>query len=246
MTTISTDGGMTAFYEDYWAHRVERGDHTAGNRVKLRHEQAAGHLRRALAGRVEARVLDLGCGDGLLGQVLEGEGWSLSGADLSGRALDLCRPYYDELQRLDLDADAVPESWRGRFDGVACLEVLEHLRRPEGALAKVREMLTPGGVAALSYPNLFSWKNRLVFLRGRWPEGYTTYDPMEHLQVFDLPGFRRLVAEAGLEVTGLEITPDLPRWKPARRAMFAGRGVLGRVCPSWSAMQINVYARRGA
>ena len=246
MTTISTEGGMSAFYENYWNYRVQRGDHTAGNRVKLRHEQAADHLRRVLGSRPGAAVLDLGCGDGLLGQVLAGEDWSLCGADVSNRALELAGPYYSELRRLDLDAEPTPEAWRGGFDAVVCLEVLEHLRRPEAALAKVREMLRPGGVAALSYPNLFSWKNRLVFLRGRWPEGYTTYDPMEHLQVFDLPGFRALVARAGLEETGLEITPDLPRWRPARRAMFAGRGVLGRLCPAWSAMQINLYARRPA
>ena len=234
----------TQFYEGYWAHRVERGDHTAPNRVKLRHEQAALFFAEHLTEPAKRKVLDLGCGDGLLGQVMKGGGYQLSGADLAPRALDLCRQYYQQTQVFDLDSDETPGAWRDSFDGVACLEVLEHLRRPEHALRRVREALRPGGVAAMSYPNLFSWKNRIVFLRGRWPHGYTTYDPMEHLQVFDLPGFKQKVCDAGLEVMGIEITPDLPKFKPLRKAMFKSRGVLAKLCPALAAMQINVYARR--
>lgn len=235
---------MAQFYEGYWAHRVERGDTTAANRVKLRHEQAAAFVRGHIPHAATPQVLDLGCGDGLLGQVMQDDGFTLTGADVAPRALDLCRPYYAQTRVFDLDADETPGDWRGGFDAVVCLEVLEHLRRPEHALRRVRESLRRGGVAALSYPNLFSWKNRLVFLHGRWPEGYTTYDPVEHLQVFDLPGFKAMVRDAGLEVTGLEITPDLPRLKPLRRAMFRTRGWWAKLCPSLAAMQINVYARR--
>lgn len=240
----ATDNSMASFYEGYWAHRVQRGDTTAANRIKLRHEQAAGFLRTHLRDTPTPRVLDLGCGDGLLGQVLQDDGYALTGADVAPRALDLCRPYYADTAVFDLDADETPEDWRQSFDGVVCLEVLEHLRRPEHALRRAHEALKPGGMVALSYPNLFSWKNRLMFLRGRWPKGYTTYDPVEHLQVFDLPGFRRLVREAGLEVIGLEITPDLPRFKPLRRAMFRTRNWWAKLCPAIAAMQINLYARR--
>lgn len=246
MPNESPAASMAPFYEGYWAHRVERGDTTADNRVKLRHEQAAAWFAARLTGSPAARVLDLGCGDGLLGQVIAGHGHGhrLTGADVAPRALDLCRPYYDATGVFDLDADETPEDWREAFDAVACLEVLEHLRRPERAMRCVREALRPGGVVALSYPNLFSWKNRLVFVRGRWPSGYTTYDPVEHLQVFDLPGFKKMVRDAGLELTGLQITPDLPAFKPLRRAVFRSRGLWARLCPALVAMQINVYARR--
>lgn len=233
-----------AFYEGYWSHRIERGDHLAHNRVKLRHEQATAFINKHCPDPAAARVLDLGCGDGLLGQCLHPSGYRIDGADVSPKALSLCEKTYRQTQRLDLDVDPSPEAWRDAFDAVVCLEVLEHLREPQRNLQRVRDALRPGGVAALSYPNLFSWKNRLTFLRGRWPEGYTTYDPVEHLQVFDLPGFKRMVRGAGLELIGLEITPDLPRFKPFRKAMFRSRGFWAKLCPALAAMQINVYARR--
>jgi len=233
-----------AFYEGYWAHRIERGDHLADNRIKLRHEQATAFIVRHCPDPAAARVLDLGCGDGVLGQCLQPHGYRLSGADVSPKALSLCESLYAQTHLIDLDAESSPEDWSGRFDAVACLEVLEHLREPQRNLRRVCEALRPGGVAALSYPNLFSWKNRLTFLRGRWPQGYTTYDPVEHLQVFDLPGFKAMVRDAGLEVIGLEITPDLPRFKPMRHAMFRSRGVWAKLCPALAAMQVNVYAKR--
>lgn len=241
-------GGFDAagFYERYWAHREARGDVAAANRVKLRHEQAAAYLRRAIGDQGGAAVLDVGCGDGVLGEVLgkAGVGWRVTGVDLAERAVELAAGWYERVRRFDLDRDAVPAEWRGAFDGVACLEVLEHVEEPRAGLGRVAEMVRPGGAVVVSFPNLFSWRNRLAFAAGRWPAGYTTYDPREHLHVLELRQVRRWMAEAGVEVTGVAITPELPRREPLRRWMFRMRGLLGRVGPTVWAMQIAVFGRK--
>jgi len=239
-----TPSTAETFYDRYWSFRIERGDHEAGNRIKLRHEQAAAFIKQRLADRPEGRVIDLGCGDALLAQALQPHEYHLVGTDIADRALRLAEPYCAEVRQLDLDTDDTPPQWMETFDAVACLEVLEHLERPRRNIARSFELLRPRGFAVFSFPNLFSWKNRFCFLRGRWPSGYTTYDPREHLQVFELDEFQRWCRDAGLTLLGTSITPDLPRFRPARRAMFSWRGLLNALCPTLAAMQINVYAQR--
>jgi SAM-dependent methyltransferase len=238
-----SESSAVNFYEDYWAHRTQRGDHTAANRVKLRHEQAAEFIRRELPMKGTA-LIDLGCGDGIMGQLLSGDGYRITGADISPRALDIAKPHYAAVRQLDMDRDATPPEWRGAFDGVICLEVLEHLEKPGRNIERAFELLKPGGVAAFSYPNIFSWKNRWMFVRGRWPHGYCTYDPREHLQVFELGPFKRMVSDAGFEVMGTAITPDLPKFRPLRKLMFRARGLLNAVGPTFWAMQINVFGTK--
>lgn len=239
-----SDSSALLFYEQYWAHRTGRGDHTAANRVKLRHEQAAEFLLRRFPRPAEAKLIDLGCGDGIMGQLLKPAGYPITGADISPRALEIARPNYSQVGRLDLDRDPTPPQWVAGFDGVICLEVLEHLEKPQRNLARAFELLKNGGYAAFSFPNLFSWKNRWQFLRGRWPGGYCTYDPREHLQVFELPAFKNMAADAGFEILGTAITPDLPRFKPLRKAMFKARHLLNALGPALWAMQINLFARK--
>ena len=170
-----SDTSAATFYDRYWAFRTERGDTTAPNRVKLRHEQAAEFIQRRFPDSQGVKVLDLGCGDGLTGQLLKPSGYQLTGVDISTRALGLAQPYYQHTRLLDLDGDDTPCEWLNAFDAVVCLEVLEHLQRPQRNIERAYELCRLGGVAVFSFPNLFSWRSRWYFLRGRWPAGYTTY-----------------------------------------------------------------------
>ena len=56
----------------------------------------------------------------------------------------------------------------GSFDVVLCGDVIEHLRDPVAALARLRPLLRPGGRLVLSTPNVANWAIRLSLLAGRW------------------------------------------------------------------------------
>jgi glycosyltransferase involved in cell wall biosynthesis len=79
----------------------------------------------------------------------------------------------------------------GELDTVLCVNVLEHLDRPDEALARFREVLGPGGKALLLVPAhqwLYSEADRAL----------------EHRQRYEVDGFRRLVEDAGFEVLELK------------------------------------------
>lgn len=59
---------------------------------------------------------------------------------------------FQEGHNVDFVADlhALPDEWTGRFSGVLCSEVMEHVRYPDIALAEIMRALRPGGVAVFT------------------------------------------------------------------------------------------------
>lgn len=92
-------------------------------------------------------------------------------------------------------------SWHNKFDYIIMGDVIEHLRRPELALAKVRAWLKPGGHLVLGTPNIMHWS----VLAGLLLEGDFRYEAAgildrTHLKFFTRKSLVRMLAEAGYEV----------------------------------------------
>jgi SAM-dependent methyltransferase len=106
-----------------------------------------------LTGRIEpgARVLDAGCGTGVpAARQLTSAGAQVTGIDISPVMLDLARRNVPEATFLELDIMDVTRAL-GEFDAVVAFFSLLMLPRAEipGALARLREVLVPGGWLAL-------------------------------------------------------------------------------------------------
>lgn len=102
-----------------------------------------------------ASVLDAGCGWGSTLLALERAGYRASGLDLSRRALeqlDAERPGRRLIQA-DL-AQGLPPSVSDSFDAVLALDVIEHLDDDRAAVARLAQLLRPGGWLLLSVPAL--------------------------------------------------------------------------------------------
>ena len=115
-----------------------------------------------------SRVLDLGCGDGTLLELLEKEKKvQATGIDISGS--DLNKALAKGLSVLQADIDKGLQDYNDdSFDYVLLSYTLQELQKP--ALV-VNEMLRVGKQAIVTFPNFGHWSVRLsFFLRGRMPK----------------------------------------------------------------------------
>ena len=101
-----------------------------------------------------ARVLDVGCGGGLLSEAMAREGASVLGLDLSPELIDIAKLHRLESKQagtvLDLDyrvqpVEALADAEPGTFDAVTCMEMLEHVPDPASILEACSRLLKPGG-----------------------------------------------------------------------------------------------------
>ena len=113
-----------------------------------------------------SRVLDLGCGDGALLDLLQRErgctGYGVEIAD--GNVLQCIRRGVDVIQ-LNLD-EGLAMFDDASFDVVLQIDTLQHLRNAEVML---RETARVGRIGIVAFPNFAHWPNRLSVARGRMP-----------------------------------------------------------------------------
>lgn len=147
--------------------------------------------------KTSRRILDFGCGTGMLGGALKEQmaceivGVTFSEGEASEAAKRLDRVLVD-----NLDTFTAPPDF-GLFDVVICSHILEHLREPQRLLRIARSLMTPGGTLIVALPNVLHWKQRLLLLRGHFK--YTEGGIMDstHVKFYDWDTARAMVSESG-------------------------------------------------
>jgi 2-polyprenyl-3-methyl-5-hydroxy-6-metoxy-1,4-benzoquinol methylase len=187
-------------------------------------------VRRYLEALAPAtRVLDAGCGEGVLVEEYAGR------LRIEGLDENYSSPFVRRGSLLALPYDAAC------FDRVLCLDVLEHLSFADQprALAELRRVLSPTGELLVSVPNLAHLQSRLNLLaRGRL---IRTASELKHPGDRPLAEYRKLVERAGFEVIDVTgIFPTLPVLTPWIRRRPQSRAWLHRLLtrllpvPGWS------------
>ncbi|MGR4868546.1 methionine biosynthesis protein MetW [Variovorax sp. LARHSF232] len=167
-----------------------------------------------------ARVLDLGCGDGALLDLLQRErgctGYGVEIAD--GNVLKCIRRGVDVIQ-LNLD-EGLSLFQDASFDVVLQIDTLQHLRNAEVML---RETVRVGRIGIVAFPNFAHWPNRISIARGRMPVTrrlpYQWYDT-PNIRVGTFKDFEVLAHKNRLRVLdafGLQGEREV-RWLPNARA----------------------------
>ena len=111
------------------------------------------------------RVLDIGCGAGLLSESMAALGANVTGVDPAERNIEIARAHASE-SGLDIDyLNGSVESLDGReFDVVLNMEVVEHVENLEGFMRRCCELTRPGGIQFLATINRnpLSWLVAIV------------------------------------------------------------------------------------
>ncbi len=99
-----------------------------------------------VAGR---KVLDVGCGGGILSEALAQRGAEVSGIDMGEAPLGVARLHAQEsglnIDYRQITAEALAEKEAGQYDIVTCLEMLEHGPDPASVIAACATLVKPGG-----------------------------------------------------------------------------------------------------
>ncbi|MEX1148327.1 MAG: bifunctional 2-polyprenyl-6-hydroxyphenol methylase/3-demethylubiquinol 3-O-methyltransferase UbiG, partial [Sphingomonadales bacterium] len=105
---------------------------------------------------VGKRVVDIGCGGGLVSEPLARLGGTVTGIDAAAKNIEVARLHGQE-QGLAIDyrvttAEDLAASDE-RFDMVVALEIIEHVTDPEAFVKSCRDLMTPGGLLVMSTLN---------------------------------------------------------------------------------------------
>jgi 2-polyprenyl-3-methyl-5-hydroxy-6-metoxy-1,4-benzoquinol methylase len=157
--------------------------------------------RRSLEERLAAghrRLLDVGCGGGFLLDHFRAHGWQVSGIEPSPVAVEFARERFgiDVFCGELLDYAAMDEA-DGGFDAIHCAQVLEHVLDPEACVARITDLLAPGGVAFIEVPNDFSPFQQLA--REQLDLSAWWVAPDHHLNYFDFESLSAMLRRHGLQ-----------------------------------------------
>lgn len=167
--------------------------------------------RAALAG---ARVLDVGCGGGLLCESLARSGARVTGIDLAPGMIEVAGLHAAE-QGLQIDyrhvaADEAAAAEPGSYDVVTCMEMLEHVPHPARMTATLAALVRPGGALFVSTinRNLKSFLLAIVgaeYVLGLIPKGTHEYERL--IRPAELARWARQAGLTLRELAGIEFNP---------------------------------------
>ncbi len=103
------------------------------------------------------RILDVGCGGGLLSEGMAVRGAEVTGIDLSEKPLGVAKLHLLESgQKVDyrkISVERLAEEIPGAFDALTCLEMLEHVPDPASIVSACARLVKPGGQVFFSTIN---------------------------------------------------------------------------------------------
>jgi 2-polyprenyl-6-hydroxyphenyl methylase / 3-demethylubiquinone-9 3-methyltransferase len=165
-----------------------------------------------------ARILDIGCGGGLLCEALQARGAQVIGIDLAPTMLETARLHAAErgvaIDYRLVQAEALAAAEPGSFDVITCMEMVEHVPDPSSVVCAIGALLRPGGAAFLSTLNRTpkSFAQAIVaaeYLLRLVPRGTHEYERL--VRPSELAQWGRHAGLVLQDVTGLAFDPFTAR-----------------------------------
>lgn len=171
-----------------------------------------------------ARVLDLGCGGGLLSEALAREGADVVGIDLASDVLAVASLHLHEsgqsVDYRETSAEALAAAEPASFDAICCMEMLEHVPDPASVMRACATLLKPGGRLFASTINRTPAAFALAIVGAEYiarllPKG--THDYSQFIRPSELAAWLRAAGLELRDVRGLSYDPILRRGRLTSR-----------------------------
>lgn len=152
----------------------------------------------------DAKILDVGCGDGFHLNLLRKYGkksWTLEGIDMDRRAIEMATKSGLTVHRGSVETIDLPEN---RYDLAFIIQTIEHVEKPDAVFRGIRRLLKPGGKLLIVTDNTDSIDFK--FFRRRYWGGY--HFP-RHWNLFNRRSMLKLAEKTGYEVAfaGTQVSP---------------------------------------
>jgi 2-polyprenyl-6-hydroxyphenyl methylase/3-demethylubiquinone-9 3-methyltransferase len=177
------------------------------NPLRLRYVDRAASLR-------DARVLDVGCGGGILSEAMARSGARVLGIDLSQAVLDVAELHALEaklaVEYQAIAAEELAAANPGSFDLVTCMEMLEHVPDPAATLAALATLVKPGGNVIVSTLNRKPMAFAVAILGAEYiarmlPRG--THEYLKFIRPSELARWGRAAGLELIDLTGITYNP---------------------------------------
>jgi len=165
------------------------------------------------------RVLDVGCGGGILAESMAALGAEVTGIDLGDAPLAVAKLHQKEsgltVEYRRVSAEELAQAQPGSFDVVTCLEMLEHVPAPASTVAACAQLVKPGGQVFFSTLNRNPKSFLFAIVGAEYVLKLLPRGTHEYLKFIKPSELDRMCRRAGLgvrELTGMHYHPLTRRY----------------------------------
>ncbi len=152
------------------------------------------------------KVLDVGCADGNLAEVMRSNKCEVVGVEIDLESAHNARRFCEDIIVGDVESIELSTKYYNYFDYILFADVLEHLKEPLAVLKKFKKYLKDEGYIVVSLPNISNWRLRIKFLFGKFEYQDTGLLDNGHIRFFNEKIAINFLNSAGFEIIKFDIT----------------------------------------
>lgn len=159
----------------------------------------------------QLKLLDLGCGNGEFSARLANEGYQVTACDHSISGVEIAKSLFPQIDFFQQDINKeLPDQYKGQFDIVVSLEVIEHLFQPRILFDRSKEAIGEEGYLIASSPYHGYFKNLALALLNKFDNHWHPLRDFGHIKFFSKNTLLQCASECGFEVLSFHRVGRVP------------------------------------
>ena len=156
------------------------------------------------------KILDLGCGNGDLGNLLKTDMHYIDGVTISESEFKFAKNILDNVYLYNLEQGLPEDILENKYDIILCSHILEHLCYPNKLLQDIKNVLTESGHLVVCLPNILHYKSRLELLKGNFVYSEVGLWDHTHFKWYTFESAKILLVDNGFKIKRKYVTGEMP------------------------------------